>query len=146
MSIAAFSSEASQALFESEYVIPATTAVAASNNAAKSDHIYAELGKPWAQTRRGLDALPPAQAHVPGEGRTIDEDLEDCVIAANTSIWASVDPRPMIGSTQLYNRPSSIRAKTATAAKTDEAQRADDRAAAEALAHSCLRPKGSQCP
>ena len=135
MSIAALSSEATQALFESGYVIPATAAVAASSNAANSDHIYAELGKLWAQTRRGLDALPPAQAHVPGEGRAIDEDLEDCVIAANMSIWASVDPRPMIGSTQLYNRPSSIRAKMATAAKAHEAQRAADRAAAEAHAH-----------
>ena len=43
----------------------------------RGDHIYAELGKLWAQTRRGLEALPPAQAHVPGEGRTADEDLED---------------------------------------------------------------------
>ena len=136
MSAAALSSEAAQALFESGYAIPASTVVAASSTAASSDHIYAELEKLWAQTRRGLEALPPAQAHVPNEERTIDEDLEDCVIAANTSIWASVDPRPMIGSTQLYNRPSSIRAKMATAAKAHEAQRADDRAAAEALAHS----------
>ena len=135
MSISALSSEAAQGLFESGYVIPATATVAASSNAANSEHIYAELGKLWAQTRRGLDALPPAQSHVPGEGRTIDEDLEDCVLAANTIIWASADPRPMIGTTQLYNRPSSIRAKMATAAKAHEAQRAADRAAAEAHAH-----------
>ena len=135
MSMAALSSEAAQGLFESGYVIPATATVAASSNAANSEHIYAELGKLWAQTRRGLDALPPAQSHVPGEGRTIDEDLEDCVLAANTIIWASADPRPMIGSTQFYNRPSSIRAKMATAAKAHEAQRAADRAAAEAHAH-----------
>ena len=89
MSMAALSSEAAQGLFESGYVIPATATVAASSNAANSEHIYAELGKLWAQTRRGLDALPPAQSHVPGEGRTIDEDLEDCVLAANTVIWAS---------------------------------------------------------
>ena len=135
MSMAALSSEAAQGLFESGYVIPATATVAASSNAANSEHIYAELGKLWAQTRRGLDALPPAQSHVPGEGRTIDEDLEDCVLAANTIIWASADPRPMIGTTQLYNRPSSIRAKMATAAKAHEAQRAADRAALEAHAH-----------
>ena len=135
MSMAALSSEAAQGLFESGYVIPATATVAASSNAANSEHIYAELGKLWAQTRRGLDALPPAQSHVPGEGRTIDEDLEDCVLAANTIIWASADPRPMIGTTQLYNRLSSIRAKMATAAKAHEAQRAADRAALEAHAH-----------
>ena len=57
MNIAALSSEAAQALFESGYVIRATAAVAASSNAANSDHIYAEFGKLWAQTRRGLDAL-----------------------------------------------------------------------------------------
>ena len=48
ISMAALSSEAAQGLFESGYVIPATTAVAASSNAANSDRIYAELGKLWA--------------------------------------------------------------------------------------------------
>ena len=137
MSAAALSSEAAQALFESGYATPASAVVAASSTAASSDHIYAELGKLWAQTRRGLEALPPAQAHVPGQGRTTDEDLEDCVLEVNASIWANADPKPKIGSTQVqvYNRASSIRAKMLTAAKAHEAQRAADRAALEAHAH-----------
>ena len=137
MSAAALSSEAAQALFESGYATPASAVVAASSTAASSDHIYAELGKLWAQTRRGLEALPPAQAHVPGQGRTTDEDLEDCVLEMNASIWANADPKPKIGSTQVqvYNRASSIRAKMLTAAKAHEAQRAADRAALEAHAH-----------
>ena len=48
MSMAALSSEAAQGLFESGYVIPAIATVAASSNAANSEHIYAELGKLWA--------------------------------------------------------------------------------------------------
>ena len=71
MSAAALSSEAAQALFESGYATPASAVVAASSTAASSDHIYAELGKLWAQTRRGLEALPPAQAHVPGQGLSL---------------------------------------------------------------------------
>ena len=140
MSAAALSSEAAQALFESGYATPASAVVAASSTAASSDHIYAELGKLWAQTRRGLEALPPAQAHVPGEGRTTDEDLEDCVLEVNTSIWANADPKPKIGSTQVYSRASSIRAKMLTAAKAHEAQRAADRAALEAHAHPSSIP------
>ena len=100
MSMAALSSEAAQGLFESGYVIPATATVAASSGAANSDQIYADLGKLWAQTRRGLDALLPAQAHVPGEGRTIDEDLEDLV-----------DMEPGADEEQYYNKGSVSRSK-----------------------------------
>ena len=129
------SSEAAQALFRAAYALPAATAVGGAQKYANSDHLYAELGKLWAQCQRGLETLPPAQAHVPVEGRTIEEDLYDCVLACNAAIWADSDPKPKINSTLVYNRPSSIRKKMNAAAQAHEAQRAADRAAAEAHAH-----------
>ena len=58
---------------------------------------------------RVLESLPPAQAHEPADGRKIDEDLEDSVLAANDA--ANAEPKPKIGGIQVYNRPSSIRKK-----------------------------------
>ena len=127
--------EAAKALFDASYAVPASAVLANPSKYTSSDHIYTELGKLWAQTRRGLDSLPPAQAHEPVDGRTLDEDLEDCVYTANTAIWAAADPKPKINSTLVYNRPSSIRKKMNAAAQAHEAQRAADRAAAEAHAH-----------
>ena len=136
MSAANLSSEVAQALFEAAYVVPATDIIANVNSYANSDQVYNELGKLWAQTKRGLETLPPASAHVPTEGRTIDEDLEDCVNAANAALWANAEPKPVkIGSTQVYNKFSSIRKKMLAAAQGHDAQRAADRAAAEAHAH-----------
>ena len=136
MSAANLSSEAAQALFEAAYVVPATDIIANVNSYANSDQVYNELWKLWAQTKRGLETLPPASAHVPSEGRTIDEDLEDCVNAANAALWAQAEPKPVkIGSTQVYNKFSSIRKKMLAAAQGHDAQRAADRAAAEAHAH-----------
>ena len=68
----------------------------------------------WAQTRKGLELLPPAQCHVPQEGRTLEEDLEDIVLAKNTEIWSELKSQGMdlkIGDTRLYNMPSTIRKK-----------------------------------
>ena len=115
--------EAAKALFDASYAVPASAVLANPSKYTSSDHIYTELGKLWAQTRRGLDSLPPAQAHEPVDGRTLDEDLEDCVYTANTAIWAAADPKPKIGSTLVYNRPSSIRKKTLRATQACEAQR-----------------------
>ena len=129
------SSEAAQALFKAAYALPAATAVGDAQKYANSDHLYAELGKLWAQCQRGLETLPPAQAHVPVEGRTIEEDLYDCVLACNAAIWAESDPKPKINGTQVYNKPSSIHKKKVEAAKGFDAQRAADRAAAVAHAH-----------
>ena len=103
--------EAAKALFDASYAVPASAVLANPSKYTSSDHIYTELGKLWAQTRRGRDSLPPAQAHEPVDGRTLDEDLEDCVYTANTAIWAAADPKPKINSTLVYNRPSSIRKK-----------------------------------
>ena len=128
-------SEAAKALFDASYAVPASAVLANPSKYTSSDHIYTELGKLWAQTLRGLESLPPAQAHEPVDGRTLDEDLEDCVYTANTAIWAAADPKPKINSTLVYNRPSSIRKKMNAAAQAHEAQRAADRAAAEAHAH-----------
>ena len=86
MSAASLTGEAAPALFEAVYVVLATAAIANAQNYVSSDHLYNELGKLWAQARRGLETLPSAQAHVPSEGRTIDEDLEDCGNAANAVI------------------------------------------------------------
>ena len=135
MGTSGLTGEAAKALFDASYTVPATAAIANPSKYASSDHLYPELGKLWAQTLRVLENLPPAQAHEPVDGRTLDEDLEDCVYAANTAIWAAADPKPKIGSTLVYNRPSSIRKKMLAAAQAYDAQRAADRAAAEAHAH-----------
>ena len=81
MSAAAFSSEAANSLFEAAYVVPATAILGNASSYANSDQLYTELGKLWAQVKRGLETLPPAQAHVPSEGRTLEDDLEDIVNA-----------------------------------------------------------------
>ena len=133
------STEAAQALFRAAYALPAAAAVGGAQKYANSDHLYAELGKLWAQCQRGLETLPPAQAHVPVEGRTIEEDLYDCVLACNAAIWAESDPKPKINGTQVYNKPSSIHKKKVEAAKGFDAQRAADRAAAVACA-SAVHP------
>ena len=121
MGTSGLTGEAAKALFNASYLVPATAAIANPTKYATSDHMYNELGKLWAQTRRSLESLPRAQAHEPAEGRTLDEDLEDCVYSANTAIWATADPKPKIGSTLVYNRPSSIRKNMLAAAQAHEA-------------------------
>ena len=76
MSAASFSSDAAQSLFEAAYATPALSLVKDCGKAGSSERIYSELGKMWAQTRKGLELLPPAQCHVPQEGRTLEEDLD----------------------------------------------------------------------
>ena len=60
MSASSLTGEAAPALFEAAYVVPATAVIANVSNYANSDHVYTELGKLWAQARRGLETLPPA--------------------------------------------------------------------------------------
>ena len=86
MSAAAFSSEAAPSLFEAAYATPAPSLIRDCDKAGSSERIHSELGKLWAQTRKGLETLPPAQCHVPHEGRTLEEDLEDIVLAKNAEI------------------------------------------------------------
>ena len=139
MSAASFSSDAAQSLFEAAYATPALSLVKDCGKAGSSERIYSELGKMWAQTRKGLELLPPAQCHVPQEGRTLEEDLEDIVLAKNTEIWSELKSQGMdlkIGDTRLYNMPSTIRKKMGLAVQAAEAQRAADRAAAEAYTRS----------
>ena len=109
MSASSLTGKAARALFDAAYVVPATAAVANPDTYASSDNRDNELGKVLAQVRRGLESLPPAQAHEPADGRKIDEDLEDSVLAANDA--ANAEPKPKIGGIQVYNRPSSIRKK-----------------------------------
>ena len=137
MSAASFSSDAAQSLFEAAYATPALSLVKDCGKAGSSERIYSELGKMWAQTRKGLELLPPAQCHVLQEGRTLEEDLEDIVLAKNTEIWSELKSQGIdlkIGDTRLYNMPSTIRKKMGFAVQAAEAQRAADRAAAEAYA------------
>ena len=105
MSAANLSSEAAQGLFEAAYVVAATAIIANVSSYSNSEHLYnklGKLGKLRAQAKRCLEMLPPATAHVPSEGRTLDEDLEDYVNAANATLWANAEPKPMkIGSTQV---------------------------------------------
>ena len=68
MSAASFSSDAAQSLFEAAYATPALSLIKDCGKAGSSERIYSELGKMWAQTRKGLELLPPAQCHVPQEG------------------------------------------------------------------------------
>ena len=95
MSAASFSSDAAQSLFEAAYATPALSLVKDCGKAGSSERIYSELGKMWAQTRKGLELLPPAQCHVPQEGRTLEEDLEDIVLAKNTEIWSELKSQGM---------------------------------------------------
>ena len=62
------SSEAAQALFRAAYALPAATAVGGAQKYANSDHLYAELGKLWAQCQRGLEALPLHKRMFPSTG------------------------------------------------------------------------------
>ena len=75
---------------QAAYATPALSLVKDCGKAGSSERIYSELGKMWAQTRKGLELLPPAQCHVPQESRTLEEDLEDIVLAKNTEIWSEL--------------------------------------------------------
>ena len=76
--------------------------VTAQNSKILSEQIAAL----WLETIQEIEAIGGRSRHIPEEGRTLDEDLQDAIVSIATQVWSLTTPQYPNG-TRVYNMIST---------------------------------------
>ena len=76
--------------------------VTAQNSKILSEQIAAL----WLETKQEIEAIGGRSRHIPEEGRTLDEDLQDAIVSVATQVWSLTTPQYPDG-TRVYNMIST---------------------------------------
>ena len=74
--------------------------------AQNSKILSEQIATLWLETKQEIEAIGGRSRHIPEEGRTIDEDLQDAIVSVATQVWSLTTPQYPDG-TRVYNMIST---------------------------------------
>ena len=136
--MSAFSSAKANTEFELKFTAPAALLLGVAEPIANKTAVYVQLGANLAAARRAIENLSGGEAHVPGPGGALAEDIWTEAISAMTKLWDEHNPQEVVPGSepQTLRKQWNVNVKksyeAAYAAMTRGA--AADRAAAATMA------------
>ena len=94
--MSAFSSAKANTEFELKFTAPAALLLGVAEPIANKTAVHVQLGANLPAPRRVIENLSGDEAHVPGPGGTIADDMWTEAVSAMTKLWDQHNPKEVV--------------------------------------------------
>ena len=117
--MSAFSSAKANTEFELKFTAPAALLLGVAEPIANKTAVYVQLGANLAAARRAIENLSGGEAHVPGPGGALAEDIWTEAVSAMTKLWDQHNPKEIVPGPEPS--PQNLRKQWSNVKKSYEA-------------------------